>query len=245
MSKTTAQLLGAIAALLVMSFVMWQRFRPAPCPGGVVVELHPPLTEPGPYRFRLLLDQAEKPCEFEVPLPVAKGVDTSSCKMAVALKTAKRGVHESIVGLTFAAHPERLKFTVLRAGEKIYDATLTPRYSPYEIRREDDKRFCGEQAFLSPKCLANSSECAPFPLSCDGPEDCGEHKVCCASPEWGREFGKHAASECSTRSACLNSLAHIACHEDGDCPKDMRCDDLSLRADFKPSLTACRPRDAR
>lgn len=245
MSKNTAQLLGAIAAVLVMAFVTWQRIRPPPCPGGVFVELHPPLSEPGPYRFRLHLDDAEKPCEFEVALPVSARVDTSACKMAVALKTAKRGSHETVLGLTFAAHPERVKFEVLRQAEKIYDLTLTPQYSPYEVRREDDKRFCGEQARLQPQCLRESSECSPFPVVCDGPEDCGEHKVCCVSPEWGRDFGKLAASECSGRNACLDRLAHIACHEDGDCPRDMSCDDTSLGSEFKPALRACRQREAR
>jgi hypothetical protein len=165
--------------------------------------------------------------------------------MAVALKTAKRGNHETILGLTFAARPERVKFEVLRQGEKLYDTSLTPKYSPYEIRREDDKRFCGEQARLLPKCLENSSECRPFALACDGPEDCGERKVCCVSPEWGRDFGKLDASECCGKNACLDRLARIACHEDSDCPRDMRCDDTSLGPDFKPALTACRPRDAR
>jgi hypothetical protein len=243
-TKTLAQRLGALAAMLAMGFVFWERFRPPPCTGGVFVELHPPLSEPGPYQFRIALDTGAPPCEFSVPLPLpAKSVvDTKHCGMATELKTRVQGEHASIVGLTFGAAPKHLRFQLKRAGEIIYDLGIDPHYTPYPVRREENKRFCGEQAFVKPACVRGSSGCAPFVASCTGPEACTSPKVCCVSPEWGRDYGVKAASECSFSRGCLNRFGSIACHADSDCPKDMVCDDKSISAEFKPVLVTCRPR---
>lgn len=246
MTKNTAQLLGAIAALLAMSFTLWQRFRPPPCTGGLFIELHPPLSEPGPYGFRVALDTGKAPCDFVVPLPLpANGVvDTKHCGMTMELRTRKQGERTSIVGLAVGASPKRFQFQVKRNGESIYDARLEPKYTPYPTKRADNKRFCGEQAFVKPECLRGSSECAPFAAACSGPEACAKPKVCCVSPEWGRDYGARAASECGSARGCLERFARIACHADADCPKDMACDDTSLTNEFKPAVIACRPRTA-
>lgn len=244
MTKITAQVLGAFAAMLVMGYSVWLRFRPPPCTGGLFIELHPPLSEPGPYRFRIALDAGAKPCEFSVPLPLpAKSVlDTKHCGLTMELRTLARGERTSIVGLALGASPKHFQFRVERNGEALYDARLEPKYTPYPTRREDNKRFCGEQAFVKPDCLRGSSECAPFPAACSGPEACAKSKVCCVSPEWGRDYGVNAASECSSARSCLDRFARIACRVDADCPKDMACDDTSLANEFKPSVIACRPR---
>jgi hypothetical protein len=238
--KLTAPMLGAIAGVTVTAaFVIWDRTRPPSCTGAVFIELRPPLSEPGPYRFRLTLDGRDKPCEFEVPLPVRAPVNTAECGVALALETRVQAGQSSIVGLTIGAAPERLEFQVRSKAEAIYNVMLEPHYAPYETRREDSKRFCGDRAFVRPTCLRGSSQCVPFAVSCDGPEDCADGKACCVSPEWGREYGPHAASECSGRRSCLDRFAHIACHEDTDCPADMACGAFSLAADFARPLRSC------
>lgn len=244
MTKNTAQLLGAIAATLFMAFTFWERFRPPPCKGGVFIELHPPLSEPGPYQFRVELDASGSPCEFSVPLPLPANsvVDTKHCGMATELKSRTQGQHTWIVGLTIGAAPKQLRFQVKRGGEAIYDARVAPKYTPYPVSREENKRFCGEQAFVKPECIRGSSECAPFASSCTGPEACASPKVCCVSPEWGRDFGAKAASECSFSRGCQNRFGSIACHADADCPKGMTCDDKSLASEFKPELVICHPK---
>jgi hypothetical protein len=240
MTKLAAQVLGALAAVLVMGFVMWRQLGPRPCTGGVFLEFRPPLAEPGPYRFRLELQDRAKPCEFSVALPPAGEIDTSACEMALALKTRVQGTRHSIVGLTFGASPQNLKLRIDRGAERIYDVRVEPKYSPYPVRRGEDKRFCGEQAFVKPACVRGSSQCAPYRPTCDGPEDCPEHKVCCVSPEWGKEYGTQAASECVSARACLDRFARIACHESSACPKAMSCDDASLRAEFSEPILVCR-----
>jgi hypothetical protein len=235
-TKETAQKLGAVAALLAMGFTFWERFRPPPCTGGLFIELHPPLSEPGPYQFQVTLDTGAPPCKFEVPLPVKGAVDTKHCGLTMELKTLTRGEHTAIVGLAVGASPRRFQFQVKRSGEAIYDARLEPKYTPYPTKREDHKRFCGEQAFVKPDCVRGSSECAPFAAACTGPEGCVKPKVCCLSPEWGRDYGVKAASECGFRRGCLDRFARIACHEDADCPEDMACSDGALRGEFKPAV---------
>ncbi len=243
MYKSPAQVLGALAAVLVMGWLFWVQLMPKSCPGGVFVEFHPPLSEPGPFHFRLRLDDAEQACEFDVPLPISQRVDTSHCKMAVELKTLKRGKHESIGGLTFGAAPKHFALKVTRQNEALYDGDVVPHYSPYPTKKEENKRFCGEQAFVQPKCVRGSSECAPFPTSCDGPEDCGEHEICCGSPESARDYGKGFATECSGRRRCLERYGHVACHHDADCRSGESCADDGSAAEFKPPLLACRPRE--
>ncbi|MFZ5893189.1 MAG: hypothetical protein ACOY0T_19170 [Myxococcota bacterium] len=242
MSKGSAQVLGALAAVLFMGWLFWVKLAPARCPGGVFVEFHPPLSEPGPFQFSVRLDDNPEACEFAVPLPVPERVDTSHCKMAVELKTLNRGKHASISGLTFAAAPKSFQLKVTRGGEALYDTKVEPHYSPYPTKREENKRFCGEQAFVQPKCVRGSSECAPYKASCDGPEDCDKHQVCCGSPESARDYGKDLGTECSSRRRCLERYGHVGCHTDADCAADETCAEDSSSAEFKPVLLACQPR---
>jgi hypothetical protein len=235
--------LGALAAVIFMVWLFVTKLSPS-CPGGVFVEFHPPLSEPGPFHFSLRLDDSKEACEFDVPLPPQR-VDTSHCKMAVELRTLNRGTHASISGLNFAASPKRFALKVTRAGEALYDGEVSPHYSPYPTKREENKRFCGEQAFVQPKCVRGSSECAPFPTSCDGPEDCDKHQVCCGSPESARDYGKTLATECVGRRRCLERYGHIGCHNDADCAADESCGDDGSSAEFKPPLLACKPRAAK
>ncbi len=227
-----------------MGWLAWARLGPKPCPGGVFIEFQPPLTEPGPYVFKLSLDEALKPCEFEVSLPVPARVDTSRCTMAVELKTQSRGKHQSIVGLTFAAAPKRFGLAIKSGNETVYDAHIAPHYSPYPIRRDENRRFCGDQALVKPACVRESSQCLPFRASCSGPEGCEKPKACCANPDFGREFGSAAATECSSKNYCLERYGRIACHLDSDCPADSQCVDDPAGSDFKPTLRLCAPRPA-
>ena len=237
-----AQALGGLCAVLVVGgWFLVSRFAPKPCPGGVTLEFHPPLNAPGKYRFKLGLGE-EQPCEFELRLPFEGEPDKKGCRLTLALTTKTRGKLASISALTFAAHPDEFQLKVTRDKETLYDATLTPHYAPYETLRSEDKRFCGERARLEPTCVRGSSQCGPYPASCDGPEDCQEKAVCCATPEWGREYGVQFATECTSKSSCLARLAHIACHTDQDCPKDMRCAEESLASEYQSRLVGCLPK---
>jgi hypothetical protein len=251
--KSKAHLLGAVLGVAAMTgFVAWQRTRPATCTGGVTIELRPPLAAPGPYRFELELEGIRQPCVFEVPFPIRGRVDTSSCGHAVELRTrvqgdvakSPEGDDAKIVGLTVGASPESFHFRVRRGGELLYDAPITPTYGPYETPREESRLFCGDRALVSPPCVRGSSACAPYAPSCDGPEDCPNGKACCASPEWGREYGPASATECSSTGRCLNRFGLVACHADSDCPTDMACTDTSLANDFTRPLAACQPKKA-
>ncbi len=233
-----ARWLGGLSALvLVGGWFAYQRLRPTPCPGGLFIELRPPLLEPGPYRFRLELDDGERVCSFEaVPGGSAHKTD---CKMALEITSRLSNGEQSIVGVAVAAAPEELRLLVMQGKQAIYDTRLEPKYAPYPVRREDERRFCGDRAFVKPSCQRGSPQCAPFPARCDGPEDCGAAEICCLSPEWGREYGVKAASVCSGRRACLDRFARVACHADADCAGSS-CSDQSLAADFNPPLKACR-----
>lgn len=226
--------------MLVMSWVVWQRVRPPPCAGGLFIELHPPLSEPGPYRFRVALDGAAEACEFEVPLPIKGEVDKKRCRLALELKTQTRGNQTTIAGLTVGAAPKWFHFQVKRSGESIYDTRVEPKYTPYPAHRRESKRFCGQQAFVEPPCLRGSSQCAPYRHVCSGPTDCPKTKACCVSPEWARDYGASAASECGSTRGCLDRFALLACRADADCPEDMTCDDGSVANEFDPPLTICR-----
>jgi hypothetical protein len=230
---------GGISAL-VFAFGWWsyRKALPAPCPGGVFLELRPPLVSPEPYQFRLELDGGQRVCTFEAA-PGGKA-HKSDCKMALEITSRQVGQQQSIVGVAIAGRPERLRLLVRRAGQAVYDALLTPEYSPFAVRRQDDQRFCGERAFVEPACLRGSADCAPYPAECDGPEDCSSPQLCCASAEWGREYGGRAATECSLRRDCLDRFGHVACHSDADCGEGTSCRDASLAGDFRPPLTACR-----
>jgi hypothetical protein len=132
-----------------------------------------------------------------------------------------------------------LQFRISRAGELLYDAAISPKYTAYPTTREESKRFCGDRALVELACVRGSSVCAPFASSCDGPEDCPRGSVCCLDPDLAREHGPRAASECKSESRCLNGFAHIACHEAAECPKGMACSDTALAADFKTAIVGC------
>ncbi|HLV19934.1 MAG TPA: hypothetical protein VKZ49_03600 [Polyangiaceae bacterium] len=236
--------LGAILGVtLTAAFFAWERTRPPACPGAVFVELRPPLLDPGVYHFRWILDDGTT-CEHDQRLPPPKAPPRHACKLALALETRTTGARTSIVGLRLGAAPKKLRFEVKRDGEAIYAADLEPEYSPYEIRREDDKRFCGPRALLRPPCIRSSSQCLPFEPSCDGPEDCASDRVCCVDTDSGREFGAEAASQCRTRRACLDGFGAVACHRDADCPKTSRCGATPL-SEFRPALLVCEEGPAR
>jgi hypothetical protein len=241
--RPTPQLLGAIAGVVVaLGFVVWQRLRPPACSGGVFLELRPPLAEAGPYHFRLVLDGGPEVCEFELVLPVTGPVDKRRCRRALKLETRVEEGATSLVGLALGAAPDELALKIERGGDIIYDTELSPRYSPYAVRREDERQFCGDRAFLKPACRRGSAECLPFRARCDGPEDCSEQRSCCANPEQGREYGAKVATECRFRRGCLDSFGLVACHSDADCPTNMACDDDSVAKDFTPALRVCRER---
>lgn len=209
------------------------------------IEFRPPLSQPGPYRFTLTLDNAPKRCEFEVTLPSDKPVNTTRCGMPLELQSRNAGGEISITGLTVGASPKQLHLAVHLVAEVIYNLNLQPNYSAELTSRADSKRFCGKRALVQPACIRGSTQCLPFPANCDGPEDCQKGKTCCASPESGHEYGYKSASKCTTFSYCLGRLAHIACHVTEDCPKDMSCDDNSFGDEYKPVLTGCRSNTGR
>lgn len=240
MTPWTAQRLGGIVgAALAIAGVLWLRTRAAPCPGAVTLEFHPPLADPGSYRFRII-GPGLGPCEFSVSLPQTASLPgASSCGMARELRTQVRGGQVSISELTFASAPEHFTLQVKRDGEPIYDSVLQPKYAPYPTLRAENKHFCGDRARIVPACLRGSSECPPFPTSCVGPEGCGGGQACCLTPDWGRDYGPRAASECASRSSCFAHFGQLACHEDGDCPADLRCAASRVAAEFSRPILTC------
>jgi hypothetical protein len=241
-SPWTAQRMGAIVgAALAVTWVIWMRTRTPPCPGAVTLEFHPPLGEAGRYRIELGRDGA-KPCALSFTIPLgssAKGQEKTGCGMALELHTLLQGGSESVSGLTFAAAPPRFKLSVKRNEEAVYDTELEPKYAPYETTRAEDRHFCGDRALVLPACVRGSAECAPFPASCSGPEGCSKNQACCLTPEWARDFGPRAGSECTSVNNCFAHLGHIGCHADADCPAGMACADHSLAADFSPTVSVC------
>jgi len=242
-SPWTAQRLGGIVgAALAIVGVIWFRTRATPCPGAVTLEFHPPLADDGSYRIELGWEGAS-PCAFSVVLPLdpKRGTgEKTGCGMAVQLRTQVQEARASITGLTFAASPPHFRLRVKRDGEAIYDTELEPRFAPYPTLRAEDKHFCGERALVLPQCLRGSSECAPFPVRCSAPEECQTRQACCLTPEWGRDYGPQAASECTSTSSCLSHLGRLACRVDRDCPEGMRCGDASLASDFAKPVLVCR-----
>jgi hypothetical protein len=235
--------MGAIVgAALAVSFVVWLRTRATPCPGAVSIEFHPPLTDPGSYAFRLDLGNA-KPCSFAVSLPgAASSAPASNCGMARQLRTQMRDGQLSIAELSFAAAPERFHLRVTRNSQAIYDLDLEPKYAPYPTTRADDEHFCGDRARVVPPCLRGSSECEPFPVTCGAPQACAHSQFCCLTPDWGKDFGPQAASECASKNSCFSHFGHLVCGTDDDCPADMRCVASPLAAEFSPSLRTCERR---
>jgi len=242
LSPWTAQRLGGIVgAALAITFVIWSRTRATPCPGAVTLEFHPPLVDRGSYRIELSWPGAN-PCQFTVDLPLdvsPKNRGKTGCGMALELRTQVQDGQASVTGLTFAAAPEQFRLRVQRGAEPIYDALLEPKFAPYPTTRAEDKHFCGDRALVLAPCLRGSSACAPFPARCTGPQDCEAKRVCCLTPEWGRDFGSYAASECTSSNSCLSHLGHLACRDDNDCPSAMRCGDTSLAAEFSKPVQAC------
>jgi hypothetical protein len=242
-SPWTAQRLGAIVGVaLALSWVIWMRTRATPCPGAVTLEFHPPFADPGSYHVALSWDGAAA-CELTLKVPLdstTKEHAKTGCGRALQLRTQVQDGQASITGLTFAAAPEHFKLRIQRGAEAIYDCELEPKYAPYETARADDHHFCGDRALVVPPCLRGSSECAPFPASCTGPEGCAATQACCLTPEWGRDFGPKAASACTATSSCFAHLGHVGCHVDADCPRGMRCGDPLLAADFSPPVLVCR-----
>ncbi len=162
--------------------------------------------------------------------------------MALALRTQVQAGVASVSGLTFAAAPEHFRLGLERNEERLYDVELEPKYAPYETTRAEDKHFCGDRALVTPPCLRGSSECAPYPASCTSPAACGAKQVCCLTPEWARDYGPHAGSECTTSASCFAHLGHLGCHGDVDCPSDMSCTDSSFGSEFSPQVSACESR---
>jgi len=242
-SPWTAQRLGAIVgAGLAITLVIWFRTRATPCPGAVTLEFHPPLAERGNYHIELSWGGASR-CQLTLELPLDPKQQTkekSGCGMALQLRTQVQDEQASVTGLTFAAAPERFRLQVERDREPIYDTLLEPKFAPYPTLRKEDKHFCGERALVLPACLRGSSQCAPFPTRCTGPDGCPPKQACCLTPEWGRDFGPHAASECGSTNRCLSHLGRVACHHDDDCPSGMRCSDASLASEFSQPVSVCR-----
>jgi hypothetical protein len=234
--------MGAIVgAALAISFVVWLRTRAVPCPGAVTIEFHPPLADAGDYAFELNLGNA-KPCQFSVSLPGAAGSAlASNCGMARELRTQVRDGQVSIAELSFAAAPERFHLHVTRNSDVLYDLDLAPKYAPYPTRRADDKHFCGDRARVVPACLRGSSECEPFPITCTA-QACSHTQYCCLTPDWGKDFGPKAASECASKNSCFAHFGHLLCGTDADCPADMRCLASPVAHEFSPAPRTCESR---
>jgi len=233
-----------VGALFALAAVVWLRTRKPPCPGAVTLELHPPLTEPGDYHLELRWP-GRAACAFDFTVPLASSMVSqkrSGCGMALELRTQVQAGIASVSGVTFAAAPERFRLALRRNQEPIYDVELEPKYAPYETTRAENKHFCGDRALVEPPCLRGSSECAPFPASCLGPKDCAAKQVCCLTPEWARDYGPRAGSECTASASCFARLGHLACGADGDCPSDMSCTDDSFGDQFLPAPRACESR---
>jgi hypothetical protein len=231
-----------VGAGLAIVGVVWFRTRATPCPGAVTLEFHPPLADRGSYHIQLSWDGV-KPCSFTVTLPLDPKLQTGEkpgCGMAIQLRTQVQEQQASVAGLTFAASPSRFRLQIQRDREPIYDTELEPKFAPYPTLRAEDKHFCGDRALVLPQCVRGSSECAPFPARCGGPQECQGKQACCLTPEWGRDFGPQAASECTTTNSCLAHLGRLACRTDGDCPQGMRCGDAALTNDYSKPVLVCR-----
>jgi hypothetical protein len=235
--------MGAIVgAILAVTVVVWLRTRATPCPGAVSIEFHPPLADPGSYGFRLQWASAP-PCELTVSVPQSSApTPARGCGMARQLRTQVRDGQVSIAELTFAAAPERFHLRVTRNSEALYDLDLEPKYAPYPTLRADDKHFCGDRARVVPGCLRGSSECEPFAIGCVGPASCARPELCCLTPDWGKDFGPRAASECATKNSCFSHFGHLVCRSDSDCPADLRCAPSPVASEFTPLVQTCESR---
>mgnify|MGYP000988312863 FL=1 len=239
-TRRLAILLGALAALLVGGAWMTVRMsRQRPCPGALFVEFHPPLARPGVYEFALeWQDEAPRRCELRVPLPPSGPVDTGGCNAKTELLLEGTETEPRIARLALGAAPAEVRLRVTRRKESIYDAVLSPAYADYPTTREES--FCGPRALVEPDCRRGTADCAPYPLACDGPEDCGRGEICCVSRDWARESGARTGAHCMTTRRCLDRFASVACHDDTNCPEPMRCTDRSQAADFAAPVALCR-----
>ncbi len=239
-TRRLATLLGALAALLVGgAWMAWKMSRPRPCSGALFVEFHPPLTRPGSYEFALQWqDEAPRRCELRVPLPPSGPVDTRGCNVKTELLLEGTEAEPRIARLALGASPAEVRLRVTHGTERIYDAVLSPAYADYPTTREES--FCGPRALVEPACRRGTADCAPYPLVCDGPEDCGQGEICCVSRDWARESGARAGSHCTTTRRCLDRFASVACHDDTQCPTPMTCKDRSQSADFAAPVELCR-----
>jgi hypothetical protein len=195
---------------------------------------------PGPYHVRFELD--DERCEFDVSLPISGSVDKRACPKPLELETRVQDGKTSLVGVAVGATPDHVRFVVQRGRAVLYDTSTEPSYSPYAVRREDEKKFCGDRAFLKPECRPGSPGCAPYPAACDGPEDCSGGKSCCLAPDQAKEYGAAVATECASRRRCLDSFGALACHTDAECPPDMACSDRSLEKYYRTPVLACQNR---
>lgn len=240
MTPRRAKVLGALAAVLAVSLgLLVSKLRPPPCSGAVFFEFRPPLGEPGSYQLSVDLDHGKRHCELEISLPLVKGPDKSRCPLAVELKTQGHKSASQLVTFAVGDAPEHVRLTVRHGKTLLYDAELTPEYSPYAIERAQGPKFCGDRAFVKPSCIRGTSQCWPFPARCDGPEDCKGKQVCCVDPEWGASYGPSTATECTSQSRCLGRVAEVACRADDDCPQGTKCRRAPYAEQFRGELSVC------
>lgn len=233
---------GALAVTVVGVVVLISRAMPPPCLGAATISFRPPLLGPAIYEISLDLDQ-RRPCTFRVELGQRAEVREQACSAKWQLQVRGRAGQPAITGVVVSAAPEMMHLRVTRGGERIYDTSVKPQYleaNPGE--RGEVQEYCGQSTFLKPECIRGSSQCKPFGVICDGPEDCPGGQACCAAPDWGMEYGAANSMECTTRSACLSRIeSFVVCHDDADCPKQMRCSDDSLSEEYERKLRACAP----
>jgi hypothetical protein len=71
---------------------------------------------------------------------------------------------------------------------------------------------------------AAATQCAPtckvgLPVSCDGPEDCTQGKICCAA---GTNAVGYVSLECTAAPSCTMKN-QVVCRTSADCPDAGRC----------------------
>jgi hypothetical protein len=252
MSYKTAQILGALlAVLLVGGVLLVGRALPPPCQGALRIELRPPLK--GPATLRIELDtgaqgtsETRQHCEFDVKLNAKAEVSRKECAYPWQLQLRDARGEVAITGMLLGATPKQLALRVRSGDELLYDTQLVPSYdgNVTALRPEGgEERFCGHTAMIKAECQRGSSQCVPFDALCDGPEDCEPGRVCCAAPAWGMEYGARNAMECSSRSQCEARIeSYIACHADAQCGKGFTCQAGGDGDSFKPALHLCTPK---
>ncbi len=241
MDYRRAQLAGAVmAAVVVSGGVLASRAIPKPCTGATSVQFGPPLLGPATYHFDFELGSRGH-CEFSVELNTRAKVLQHQCDTKFQLQLRGPPGEPAIVGVLLSESPTELGVRIRRLDETIYETVVTPLYA-VEAMRDGPDAFCGQSTLVKPECLRGSSQCKPFPVLCEGPEDCAEAGACCAAPGWGEQYGAERSMECTGRRACSSRIdSYVVCHQDTDCPKGMTCTDASLKDDFEKPLTVCEP----